>query len=100
MAKKPETFKLNLKKHTITLYTNVEEIQAEKDVIEYYLKQGYTPLFEEKKKGLTIQEMRDKLKEKDETILEQFNKAYSQKNGFFEACKIYNQWKREQKKSK
>lgn len=102
MSKKTETFRVNTKKNTITLYTNVKEIPAEKVLIEFYLNQGYTPLVEEKKKGKTVQEMRDELKANDMTAFEQFeteyNKKGDKKTGFFAACKVYNTWKKAQKK--
>lgn len=95
MAKKAESFKVNAEKRTITLYTNVEQTTAEKTLIEIYLNQGYTPLFEEKKKGKSVEEMKKELKGTDK--LAEFEKAYAEKNGFFKACKIYNAWKKDQK---
>lgn len=95
MAKKAESFKVNAEKKTITLYTNVEQTTAEKNLIEFYLNQGYSPLFEEKKKGVSVSEMRKALKGTDK--LEEFEKAYKEKDGFFKACKIYTSWKKENK---
>ena len=96
MAKQAKSFKLNADKQTITLYTNVEQSAAEKTLIEFYLNKGYTPLFDEKKKGKSVDEMRKEMKGTD--ALTQFEKAYAEKNGFFNACKIYNAWKKENKK--
>lgn len=95
MAKKAESFKVNADKREITLFTNVEQTTAEKTLIEIYLNQGYTPKFEEKKKGITVAEMRKELKGTDKLV--EFENAYKEKNGFFKACKIYNAWKKDQK---
>lgn len=95
MAKRAESFKVNAKKKTITFYTNVDQTDAEKTLIGFYLNEGYTPLFEEKKKGITVEEMRKELKGTDKLV--EFENAYKEKNGFFKACKIYNAWKKEQK---
>ena len=95
MAKKAESFKVNAEKREITLFTNVEQTTAEKTLIEIYLNQGYTPKFEEKKKGITVAEMRKELKGTDKLV--EFENAYKEKNGFFKACKIYNAWKKDQK---
>ena len=94
MARKPESFKLNDEKKTITLYTNIEPSSAEKKLIEFYLSKDYFPMFEEKKKGKTVKEMKSEL---EGAILKEFENAYKEKNGFFKACKIYNNWKKENK---
>lgn len=101
MAKKVESFKVNNAKKTIVLYTNVEQNPAEKSLIEFYLLQGYTPKTEEKKKGISVAEMRKEL-EVDSETLAKFNEAYSTKadkksdkdSGFHKACKIYTEWKK------
>ena len=49
MARKTASFKLNNEKKIIVLYDNVEQSTAEKNLVEYYLKNGYTPMFETKK---------------------------------------------------
>lgn len=100
MAKKAESFKLNTTKKTITLYTNVEQTSAEKTLIEFYLNQGFIPMFEEKKKGKTVDEMRKELTDKDTDKLSEFEKAYKEEKGFFKACKIYNTWKKDQNTKK
>ena len=96
MARKTASFKLNNEKKVIVLYDNVEQSTAEKNLVEYYLKNGYTPMFETKKKGKTVAEMRKDL-ESDKETLEKFNAAYNEKNGFHSACKIYTTWKKENK---
>lgn len=97
MARKFESFKTNEKKKTITIYTNVEADAAEKEIREWYLSQGYRPMKEEKKAGVTVEEMRAEL-EKDKAALEAFNTAYAEKErGFFKACKIYMDWKKKNK---
>ncbi len=95
MARKPVSFKLNEKNKTIIIYTNVDASEAEKDLKDFYLKQGYKPMFEEKKPSLTIAKMRKELST-DEAALKAFNEAYNkkEKEAFFKACKIYTDWKK------
>ena len=95
MAHKPTSFKLDEKKKAIIIYTNVE-VEAEKSLIELYLKSGYAPMFSEKKSSKTVKDMRKELSA-DEEALKKFNEIYEQKNGFFDACKFYSNWKKEQK---
>ena len=109
MAYKPQSFKVvdrEIKKgknkgqveKTIILYTNVR-IEAETDLINYYLDRGYVPMYEEKKSGMTVAKMREELKADAET-LKAFNEAYENKEDkkcFFNACKIYTNWKKENK---
>lgn len=92
MATKAKSFRIIEKKKAIVIYTNVEEIESEKPLIEIYLKAGYTPMIEEKKKGTTVAEMREEMKY-DEKALADFNKAYGEKGGFHSACKVYTKWK-------
>lgn len=89
MAKKPQSFKINEKKKEIILYTNVEQNNAEKELIKFYLTSGYSPKMEEKKKSPTVAEMRKQMKSEPNT-LELFEKAYKEKNGFHKAMKIYS----------
>ena len=96
MAHKPTSFKLNEKKKTIVIYTNVEA-NAEKTLIDFYLGQGYAPMFEEKKPSKKVDDMKKELKADPETLAK-FEAAYEQKNGFFDACKIYAEWKKANKK--
>lgn len=95
MAHKAKSFKLDQKKKVIVIYTNVDE-PVEKTLIDYYLNAGFTPMFDEKKPTKTVADMRKELA-KDENALKAFNDAYKKKNGFFEACKIYSQWKKNNK---
>ena len=109
MAHKPKSFKVEEAKKTIILYTNVEP-GAEQTLINYYLGQGYQPKLAEKKETPTVNAMRKEL-EADPETLKAFNKAYDEKvktekgkkvdfkdTGFAKACKIYNEWKKAQKK--
>lgn len=98
MAHKPTSFKLNEKKKEIVVYTNVEAPE-EKKFIDIYVGQGYKPMFEEKKPAKTVEQMRKDL-EKDAETLARFNEAYAEKNGFFNACKIYSEWNKKNKKEK
>ena len=99
MAKKAESFKLVAKTKTIILYTNVEQNDAEKTLIEFYLNNGYTPMFEEKKQGKSVDDMRKEMKNDEET-LKKFNDTYGNKDNekaFFDACKIYTKWAKDKK---
>ena len=111
MAHKAQSFKVEKKtikkrqnKKTIStevnviiLYTNVEPSPAEQMLINRYLDMGYEPMFEEKKTSLSVAEMRDELKN-DADAKAKFEEAYKQKNGFFKACKVYSEWKKNSKK--
>lgn len=99
MAKKAESFKVNAEEKTIIIYSNVEQTTAEKSLIEFYLTQNYTPLFEKKKKGITVEEMRKELKGTDKLVeFERLYKSKKEGEGFHSACKLYNAWKKENKK--
>ena len=52
------------------------------------------PLLEEKK-STTLEDMRKALK--GTPAAEEFEKAYAEKGGFFKACKIYSEWKKNNK---
>lgn len=101
MAKKAESYKLNEKKKEIIIYTNVEASKAEIEAREFYMKNGYTVKFEEKKPPKTVAEMKKELSV-DEEALKKFQELYDtkggEKPGFFLACKFYADWKKEQKK--
>ena len=102
MAHKAESFKLNEKKQTIVIYTNVEPTKAEQGLIDFYLGRGYAPMLEEKKAGKGIEDMREEMKDDPET-LKKFNDTYANKDdkkAFFKACKIYSDWAKAQKKAK
>ena len=66
MAHKAKSFKLVEKKdkatgvvvkRNIVIYTNVNE-PVEKTLIDFYLQQGYTPMFEEKKPTMSDEAMK------------------------------------------
>ena len=106
MAHKAQSFKLNEKDKIITIYTNVEQPESEKVLLEFYLNKGYAPKLEEKKAKVTVEQMRADLAE-DEATLKAFDEAYATKSkdkknkkdvGFFKACKIYSDWKKKQPK--
>ena len=99
MAHKPKSFKLNEKKKVIILYSNVR-LPEETDLINFYLSSGYKPMYEEKKSTVKVEDMRREL-ESDKEALAEFEEAYSdEKNGFFNACKIYQAWLKEKKENK
>lgn len=97
MAHKPESFRLieEGKNKKIIIYTNVEPSIGEKTLIEFYLKNGYAPMMEEKKAGVKVEEMRKALKG-DEVRLKKFNELLEKKD-FFGACKVYQNYMKEQK---
>lgn len=106
MAHKAKSYKLVEKKdkatgvvvkRNIVIYTNVNE-PAEKMLIDFYLQQGYAPMFEDKKPTTSVETMRADLKN-DKEALEKFEKAYNEKD-FFGACKVHSIWKKEQNKEK
>lgn len=106
MAHKAKSFKLVEKKdkatgvvvkRNIVIYTNVNE-PVEKTLIDFYLQQGYTPMFEEKKPTMSVEAMKADLKN-DKEALKKFEEAYGNKD-FFAACKVHSSWKKEQKKKK
>lgn len=99
---KAKSFKVDTKKKKIVLYKDIEPDTSEKAVIEFYLSNGYMPMFEEKPKSKTVAEMRKELEAAPE-LLEKFNAEYKQKGGFHSACKVYTNWvksKKEQEKQK
>ena len=99
MATKPKSFRITKGKKEIILYSNIEANETEQRLITYYLTNGFIPKIEEKKKGETIEEIRNKL---DEEALKKFNEIYKSKDketgGYFKAMKYYNEWKKENKK--
>lgn len=105
MAKKTQSFRIDEKKKVIVVYTNVETNAAEESLKAFYLNNGYKPLLEEKKKGITVKEMQKKL-QADEKALAEFNELYNckdkqalenKKGGFHAACKYYNEWLKKNK---
>ena len=104
MAHKAESFKLDEKKKVIVLYTNVEPNYAEKSLIEFYLKNGYAPKMEEKKRTKTVAEMRKDFGE-DKEALAEFNRLYKikankdkeEKSGFHQATKFYVEFMKKKK---
>lgn len=112
MAKKAQSFKVDTAKKIITIYNGVEQTDGEKSLMEFYLNQGYAPMFDTKKKGKSVSEMREEMKNtealkefnaayscKDKAALAELNKKYNttNKSGFHIACKIYAEWKKANK---
>jgi hypothetical protein len=95
-AKKVQSFKLDEAKKTIVIYTNVAQSETEKMLIELYLKAGYIPMIDTKS-GLSVEQMRKELDKTDKKALAEFEKIYSEKGGFHNACKYYTKWKNENK---
>ena len=78
MAKRIESFKVDEEKKVIIIYTNVEANAAEKELKEWYLANGYKPMTDTKKQGISVAEMRKELK-KDADALAKFNDLYKSK---------------------
>ena len=100
MARKPDSFRIDNKKKAIIIYTNEEQTDAEKTLIQSYIMSGFTPKMEEKKKSKTVDEMREELSV-DENALKEFEAIYKSKakgKGFFGACKYYGEWAKKNKK--
>lgn len=100
MAKKTH-FVVDQKNKTFT-YVVGTLTDEEKEYKEEYKEAGYEIIIKpkEKKKGLTVDEMRKTLS-KDKEALTEFNDIYTSKEkgkGFFGACKYYNSWKKMNKK--
>ena len=95
MAHKAESFKVDEKKKAIIIYTNVAATPAEETAKAFYMQNGYAPMFEEKKKGATVAQMRADMKGTE--FAERFEAAYKEKGGFHTACKIYAEWKKAKK---
>lgn len=109
MARKAQSFRLDEKKKQIIIYDNVVATPAEERLQNYYLANGYLPMTEAKKAGITVAEMRKALK-KDPEALAKFNELYKTKEkvknpetgkeevGFHRACKFFTEWKKAQGK--
>lgn len=95
-AKKVQSFKIDEAKKTIVIYTNVAQSETEKMLIELYLKAGYIPMIDTKS-GLSVEQMRKELDKTDKKALAEFEKIYSEKGGFHNACKYYTDWKNDNK---
>lgn len=114
MAHKPESFRVDAKKKTITIYTNIEQERAEQIAIDAYLRMGYSLLVDEKKKGTTVKDVKKEMGV-DADALAKFEEIYGEKipddkkedkdylkeHGFHGAMKYYQEWKkgRENKKN-
>jgi hypothetical protein len=112
MAHKAESFYITTKKdkNCIVLYNNVEPKAAEQKQIDRFIGLGYEILFEDKKPGLKVSEMKEALAADAEALakfeaLYYGNEKLYKKDGteevaYFAACKFFNEWKKQQKKSK
>ena len=103
MARNASSFRVVKGKKIIVLYNNITPTPAEETLIKMYVSDGYTPKFEEKKAGISVGDMRKKLEKEAPEVFAQFNEAYEKKDdkmAFFNACKIYTDWEKSQKKAK
>ena len=95
--------KANYKVKGNTVIANVAALtEAELAVVKKYLALGYALKEASKQKTKTVAEMREELAV-DAAALKEFNKIYAtkavkgEKAPFFNACKFYNNWKKEHK---
>ena len=106
MAHKPKSYYIDAEKKIIVLYTNVEANEAEKQMREYYLSNGFTVLLDEKKKSPKKDEMLAELEKNAPEKAEEFKAYYNgekkmyKEDGeklqpFFAACKVYQAYKKE-----
>ena len=86
-----------------TVIANMATLTPEDiEVVKKYLALGFVLKEKSKQKTKTVDEMRADLSV-DAEALKEFNKLYGkkavkgEKAPFFEACKFYNKWKKEQK---
>lgn len=105
MARNQKAYSVNTEKKVITIYTNIKQTEADKMMIDTYIRNGYV-LKASEKKTITIAQMRKELKD-DENALKEFEALYSKKDidedeatGFHQACKFYTNWKKNKKKNK
>lgn len=109
MAREKKSYSVSSKKLTIT--ADVASLKKEDlEVVKNYIALGYKLVNKKIKSSKSIEEMRKEL-EADKEALEAFNKAYEEKTkkakkgekipfketGFGKACKIYNEWKKNNK---
>ena len=107
MAKEKKNYSVSSSKMTITADVatlNEQELSAVKN----YMALGYKLVNKKLSKSLSIDEMRAELAA-DADTLKAFNAAYGEKTkkgagfketGFGKACKIYNEWKKNNKDKK
>lgn len=104
MARKQKAYSVNTAKKVITLYSNIKQTDADKMVIDTYIRNGYV-IKQTEKKTITVKQMRKELSV-DEKALNEFNALYDKDTekdeaiGFHQACKYYTNWKKEQEKKK
>ena len=96
--------KSNYKVKDNTVIADISALTPEElEIVKKYLALGFVLKEKSKQKTKTIEEMREDLAV-DSDALREFNKIYGkkavkgEKAPFFDACKFYNNWKKEQKK--
>lgn len=87
-------------KKEIVLYEDVAPNQMEVALITSYLSQGYQPKYENRqKKSDKNPSVKEMMKEMEGTqYLDEFNKLYKEKDGYFKALNVYSKFKKENKK--
>mgnify|MGYP006864377690 CR=1 FL=1 len=95
MPKKAKSYRVDTKKKTIILYTNIKQTVEDKFLISTYLDNGYKMKAEKK---ITVEDMRKELS-KDKPALDEFNRLYKLNEegaalGFHRAMQHYTKWKK------
>lgn len=99
MAKTEKSYRIDKKKKVVVLFSNIEQTDTDKMMIDTYVRNGYTLKAEKK---ITVAMMRAEMKN-DKTALDEFNRLYTLNEeggalGFHRACQFYTKWKKENKK--
>ena len=99
MAKTEKSYRIDKKKKVVVLFSNIKQTDADKMLIDTYVRNGYTLKAEIK---ITVAMMRAEMKN-DKTALDEFNRLYTLNEeggalGFHRACQFYTKWKKENKK--
>ncbi len=95
--RKKRAYKAKPDKRILVIYDYVEQTSRDKADIASYLNAGYV-IEHISKPSITVEKMREQLKGTD--FEAEFEKYYSQKNGFHQACAVYQDWKRQNNKAK
>lgn len=99
MAKTEKSYRIDKKKKVVVLFSNIDQTDADKMLIDTYVRNGYTLKAQTK---TTVAMMRAEMKN-DKTALDEFNRLYTLNEeggalGFHRACQFYTKWKKENKK--
>lgn len=91
-----KSYKANKDKRILYIYDYLTQTSRDKDDIAAYVAGGYVIKHIEKP-SISVDEMRDKLKGSE--FEAKFEENYSKKNGFHDACKVYQDFLKAKKKA-